>query len=136
MTKDKGAQSSSSSLPLVIPKPTEIKAQDTYTANAEVTAKANGIVPVTAQLMTESGRPVGRPFDIEVQVTQNGTTGWAIAIAAGIVLVASTFFRIRQVAKERTTSSSGKPPGPPPGGSTPADQLPALSSAPAEKLDV
>ena len=64
-------------------KPTEIKAQDTYTANAEVTAKANGIVPVTAQLMTESGRPVGRPFDIEVQVTQNGTTGWAIAVAAG-----------------------------------------------------
>jgi hypothetical protein len=117
-------------------KPTEIQAQDTYTANAEVTAKANGIVPVTAQLMTESGRAVGRPFDIEVQVTQNGTTGWAIAVAAGIVLVASTFFRIRQVAKERTTSTSGKPPGHPPGAGTPADQLPALSSAPAEKLDV
>ncbi|HEY6810154.1 MAG TPA: hypothetical protein VIZ70_03425, partial [Propionibacteriaceae bacterium] len=33
-------------------KPTEIRAQDTVTANAEVTAKANGIVPVTAQLMT------------------------------------------------------------------------------------
>ena len=31
--------------------------------NAEVTAKANGVVPVTAQLMTESGRPIGRPFD-------------------------------------------------------------------------
>ena len=117
-------------------KPTEIQAQDTYTANAEVTAKANGIVPVTAQLMTESGRQVGRPFDIEVQVTQNGTTGWAIAVAAGIVLVASTFFRIRQVAKERTTSSSGKSSGNPPGEGTPADQLPALSSAPAEKLDV
>jgi hypothetical protein len=117
-------------------KPTEIQAQDTYTANAEVTAKANGIVPVTAQLMTESGRQVGRPFDIEVQVTQNGTTGWAIAVAAGIVLVASTSFRIRQVAKERTTSSSGKPSGNPPGEGTPADQLPALSSAPAEKLDV
>ena len=96
-------------------KPTEIQAQDTYTANAEVTAKANGIVPVTAQLMTESGRPVGRPFDIEVQVTQNGTTGWAIAIAAGIVLVATTFLRIRQVAKERTKSASGEPAGHPAG---------------------
>jgi len=117
-------------------KPTEIKAQDTFTANAEVTAKANGIVPVTAQLMTESGRPVGRPFDIEVQVTQNGTTGWAIAVAAGIVLVASTFFRIRQVAKERAKTPSGKPPGPPTGNGSGADQLPALSSAPAEKLDV
>jgi hypothetical protein len=117
-------------------KTTEIKAQDTFTANAEVTAKANGIVPVTAQLMTDSGRPVGHPFDIEVQVTQNGTTGWAIAIAAGIVLVASTFLRIRQVAKERTKATYGKPPGPTAPGDGPPDTLPALSSAPAERLDV
>jgi Family of unknown function (DUF6049) len=118
-------------------KPTEIRAQDTFTANAEVTAKANGIVPVTAQLMTDSGQPVGRPFDIEVQVTQNGTTGWAIAIAAGIVLVASSFLRIRQVAKERTKTPSGEPgSGQGTGGDTAQDQFPALSSAPAEKLDV
>ena len=116
-------------------KPTEIKAQDIYTANAEVTAKANGIVPVTAQLMTESGRPVGRPFDIEVQVTQNGTTGWAIAVAAGIVLIATTFLRIRQVARERTKTTGSTPPAPPASdGTSHDDQL--LSSAPAEKLDV
>jgi hypothetical protein len=118
-------------------KPTEIRAQDTATANAEVTAKANGIVPVTAQLMTESGRPVGRPFDIEVQVTQNGTTGWVIAIAAGIVLVASSFLRIRQVARERAKAASGEPgAGPSAGSEGPQDQLPALSSAPVERLDV
>jgi hypothetical protein len=116
--------------------PTEIKAQDTYTANAEVTAKANGIVPVTAQLLTQSGRPIGRPFDIEVQVTQNGTTGWAIAIAAGAVLIATTFLRIRQVAKERAKTASGAPPVPSSLEGTPQDPLPALSSAPAEKLDV
>ena len=92
-------------------KASHINAQDSFTDNAEVTAKANGVVPVTAQLMTESGRPVGPPFDIEVQVTQNGTTGWAIAIAAGIVLVGSTFLRIRQVAKERTKTGSGDRPG-------------------------
>jgi hypothetical protein len=85
--------------------------------------------------MTESGRPVGRPFDIEVQVTQNGTTGWVIAIAAGIVLVASSFLRIRQVARER--AASGEPgAGPSAGSEGPQDQLPALSSAPAERLDV
>jgi hypothetical protein len=114
----------------------EIRAQDTFTANAEVTAKANGIVPVTAQLLTESGRPIGRPFEIEVQVTQNGTTGWAIAIAAGIVLVASTSLRIRQVAKERAKTATGESPGPPEGEGPPQDQLPALSSAPVESLDV
>jgi hypothetical protein len=113
----------------------QIRAQDSFTGNAEVTAKANGVVPVTAQLMTVSGRPVGRPFDIEVQVTQNGTTGWAIAIAAGIVLVGSTFLRIRQVAKERA-ETSGEPPQPSAGGGAAPDELPALSSAPAESLDV
>jgi hypothetical protein len=117
-------------------KASHINAQDSFTDNAEVTAKANGVVPVTAQLMTESGRPVGRPFDIEVQVTQNGTTGWAIAIAAGIVLVGSTFLRIRQVAKERTKTGSGGPAGPSAGAGTAAGELPALSSAPAERLDV
>jgi len=114
----------------------QIRAQDSFTGNAEVTAKANGVVPVTAQLITESGRPVGRPFDIEVQVTQNGTTGWAIAIAAGIVLVGTTFLRIRQVAKERTKSPGGGSAGPAAGEGTAPDELPALSSAPAERLDV
>jgi hypothetical protein len=115
----------------------EIGAQDSFTGNAEVTAKANGVVPVTAQLMTESGRPIGRPFDIEVQVTQNGTTGWAIAIAAGIVLVGTTFLRIRQVAKERAMAASDKPAEPSlAGDGTAPDQLPALSSVPAERLDV
>jgi Family of unknown function (DUF6049) len=117
-------------------KASKIRAQDSFTDNAEVTAKANGVVPVTAQLMTDSGRPVGRPFDIEVQVTQNGTTGWAIAIAAGIFLVGTTFLRIRQVAKERTKSGSGGPAEPSAGDGTASGELPALSSAPAERLDV
>jgi hypothetical protein len=117
-------------------KASNIRAQDSFTDNAEVTAKANGVVPVTAQLMTESGRPVGRPFDIEVQVTQNGTTGWAIAIAAGIVLVGSTFLRIRQVAKERSKGGSGGPTGHSAGDGTASDELSALTSAPAERLDV
>jgi hypothetical protein len=79
---------------------------------------------------------VGRPFDIEVQVTQNGTTGWAIAIAAGIVLVGTTFLRIRQVAKERAKKGSGEPAGPSASESAAPEELPALSSAPAERLDV
>ena len=45
-----------------------------------MTARANGIVPVTAQLLTETERRVGEPIQLEVQVTQNGTTGWLIAL--------------------------------------------------------
>ncbi len=72
-----------------------------FTGNAEVVARANGTVPVLAQLSTESGRKVGRPVPIEVRVTQNGTTGWAIAVVAGAVLIGSTTWRIRQVGRER-----------------------------------
>ena len=78
-----------------------IRAEDSITVDAEVTARANGIVPVTAQLLTESERRVGEPIQLEVQVTQNGTTGWLIALGAGVVLIGSTALRIRTVAKER-----------------------------------
>ena len=63
-----------------------LRAGESFTAEARVTAKANGTVPVQAQLQTLDGTPVGRPQRIEVRVTQNGTTGWAIAAAALVVL--------------------------------------------------
>ena len=83
-----------------------ILAQDSVTADAEVTARANGIVRVTAQLETASGRKVGQPFVIEVQVTQNGTTGWLIALGAGLVLFGSTALRIRTVAREKARAAA------------------------------
>ncbi|MFC7619795.1 DUF6049 family protein [Microlunatus sp. GCM10028923] len=71
------------------------------TRNTQIEARANGPVEVTAQLVTASGRPVGKPTTVEVTVTQAGTVGWVIAIAAGIVLIGTTVFRIQQVARER-----------------------------------
>lgn len=101
-----------------------LRAGENSTENAQVSAKANGTVPVTAQLMTESGLKIGRPVTIEVTVTQNGTTGWVIAVVAGVVLAGSTALRIRQVNRERVRSqSTDRQPTEPP----PAD---ALSSAP------
>lgn len=98
-----------------------IRAGENFTANAKVTARANGTVPVTAQLFTDSGLKVGRPVTINVQVTQNGTTGWVIAIAAGIVLAGTTALRIRQVTRERARDSAATP-------------IDALSSAPPTDL--
>ncbi len=83
-----------------------VRAGENLTANASVTARANGVVPVTARLTTMAGTPIGKPIDIAVEVTQNGTTGWAIAVAAGVVLVATTALRIRQVARERSSASA------------------------------
>lgn len=75
-----------------------------YTANARVTAKANGTVPVTAQLYTRHGYKLGGAPTIEVHVTQNGTTGWVITLVAGTVLIGSTAWRIHQVNREKNRS--------------------------------
>ena len=106
---------------------TPIAPKDSFTANAAVTARANGTVPVIAQLYTDSGRKVGRPVEIEVQVTQNGTTGWAIALAAGVVLIGSTSFRIRQVTRERARAAAAGPAEPEP--------VSGLTSAPPAEVD-
>ncbi len=94
-----------------------------FQGTAEVTARANGTVPVVAQLYTESGRKVGRAVPIEVQVTQNGTTGWAIAVVAGIVLAGSTTWRIRQVGRERAREAEAGPGDDPALGSVPSSAL-------------
>ncbi len=55
---------------------------------ASVDANSNGTVPVTAQLTTMSGTPIGRPVTIQVTATQAGTTGWIIVLISGPVLIA------------------------------------------------
>jgi hypothetical protein len=106
-----------------------VNAGEHYSGTAQVDAKANGTVRVVAQLTTVSGSPVGRPVTINVTATQAGTTGWIIALAAGIVLIGSSALRIRQVARERARSS------------VPAVAVDPLSSSPPlerspETLDV
>lgn len=108
----------------------EVAAGTNVTKNAQVTARANGTVPVKAQLQTADGTPVGRPLTIDVRVTQNGTTGWAIAGAAMVVFLGGTALRIRRVGRIRTAeaaAAAGEPDGPS-----------ALTSAPpadAERLE-
>jgi hypothetical protein len=106
-----------------------VNAGEHYSGTAQVDAKANGTVRVVAQLTTISGKPVGRPVTINVTATQAGTTGWIIALAAGIVLIGSTALRIRQVARERARS------GVPPVADDPLSSGPPLERSP-EKLDV
>jgi hypothetical protein len=106
-----------------------VNAGDHYSGTAQVDAKANGTVRVVAQLTTVSGRPVGRPVTINVTATQAGTTGWIIALAAGIVLIGSTALRIRQVARERARN------GVPPVADDPLSSSPPLERSP-ETLDV
>jgi hypothetical protein len=97
-----------------------VRAGANFSGPAHVDAKANGTVRVVAQLTTVSGTPVGKPVSINVTVTQAGTTGWIIAVAAGIVLIGSTALRIRQVARERARN------GTPPAGDDPLSSSPPI----------
>ena len=103
---------------------TTIEAGESVQATAVVDARTNGTVRVTAQLFTDSGRPVGRPALIDVKATQAGTVGWFIAIGAGIVLVGTTALRIRQVARTRARAAA----------LAPREPLDATRSAPAQDV--
>lgn len=69
----------------------------------------NGEVAVVAQLTTLSGTALGQPTTRTVIVTQYGTVGWAIAIAAGIAFFGGASWRIRQVRRERARAEARQP---------------------------
>jgi hypothetical protein len=100
-----------------------VRAGANFSGAAQVDAAANGTVPVTAQVTTTSGTPIGQPVTIQVTATQAGTTGWIIVLISGPVLIGGVALRIRQVARERAAAS--QPPQPPPGLSSgpPASQI-------------
>ncbi len=84
-----------------------IEAGSRAPVTAEVQARANGQLPITAQLMTTSGLAVGAPLTIQINPTQAGRIGWLISLGALIVLIGATAFRIRQVRRERGSESAG-----------------------------
>ncbi len=71
------------------------------TVNVRPEATSNGLVNVTAGLQTGSGTPIGRTTRIAVEVTDLGMIGWIIVIVSGVVLVAATALRIRQVRRKQ-----------------------------------
>lgn len=104
-----------------------VRAGANLTANAQVTAKANGTVPVRAQLQTLDGTPVGRPRTIDVRVTQNGTTGWAIAATALVLFGGGTALRIKQVGRSRARTDGDAVAAPSALTSAPPADAPAAS---------
>ncbi len=74
---------------------------DSVTVNAHPSSQVNGQVDVVAQLATTSGAPVGTPQRFVIDATEAGKVGWVIVIASGLVVVVSTVWRIRTVARSR-----------------------------------
>lgn len=78
-----------------------VGAGQSQTVNVRPEASSNGLVNITAGLRTASGEPVGRTTRIAVEVTDLGVIGWIIVVVSGVVLVATTALRIRQVRRKQ-----------------------------------
>ncbi|MEU4288342.1 hypothetical protein AB0E63_08960 [Kribbella sp. NPDC026596] len=109
-----------------------------YTPRINASAEQNGLIRANAQVITASGRPVGKSEELLIQASQYGSVGWILVGAACALLFGTSFVRIyRRVRTERRSPSAGpsaeaeaaatvdplhpEPLDPPPAG-TPADE--------------
>lgn len=91
------------------------------TVNVQPQAVGNGPVGVSGLATTPDGTPVSKRLWLTVEATDLGRVGWIIVVASGIVLLAATMLRIRQVRRERADT-------------TPPDRpMTSEASEPAEK---
>ena len=81
--------------------PVTVGAGQSLTINVRPEASSNGLVNVTAGLRTTSGKAIGENTRITVEVTDLGMIGWIIVIVSGVVLLAATALRIRQVRRKQ-----------------------------------
>lgn len=100
---------------LSIPPMTDIivPAGQGVTVNVQPHAVGNGPVRISSQVTTPGGTPVSRRVWMTVEATNLGRVGWIIVVAAGIVLIATTALRIRQVRRERQAARRAAPDAPP-----------------------
>ncbi|MBK9696629.1 MAG: hypothetical protein IPO80_04220 [Propionibacteriaceae bacterium] len=75
------------------------------TVNVRPEAQSNGLVPARAYVATEQGNRVTPDTRVTIEVTELGMIGWVIVVASGVVLVAATALRVRQVRRR----SAGTP---------------------------
>ena len=77
------------------------------TVNIRPEASGNGLISATAHAVTSGGHRVGRDIQLTFEVTELGFVAWIIVGVSGIVLVATTILRIRQV--RRREAGAAKP---------------------------
>ena len=82
----------------------EIGAGESVTVRINPTATSNGNVQMSAVVMTtgERSTELGPRSEFVVSANSSGRVAWVIIIASGIVLMAATALRVRQVRRERT----------------------------------
>ncbi|WP_433163897.1 DUF6049 family protein [Kribbella sp. CA-247076] len=73
----------------------------------EASAEQNGLIKANAQVITASGRPVGRPQELVIEAAQYGSVGWILVGAACALLFGTSFVRIyRRIRSEGRSPES------------------------------
>ena len=93
-------------------------ARTTATVLVEATAVANGSTPVTVQLLSPGGSPVGRPRTLDVVATGYGLVGWLVIGLGGAVLVGAATVRTVRRLRARGAAPAAPDPAPSPAGAT------------------
>ena len=72
------------------------------TPRINASAEQNGLIRANAQVITASGRPVGKSQELLIQASQYGSVGWILVGAACALLFGTSFVRIyRRIRTER-----------------------------------
>lgn len=82
-----------------------VRPGDSETAQLPVEASGNGVVDARVHVEALDGRRLTPDVTITVEATSLGAVGWVITVVSGVVLVASTAWRIRQVRRSRGTTA-------------------------------
>jgi hypothetical protein len=78
-----------------------------WTPRISASAEQNGLIRANAQVITASGRPVGKSQELLIQASQYGSVGWILVGAACALLFGTSFVRIyRRIRNERRNPSA------------------------------
>jgi hypothetical protein len=101
-----------------------------FTPRINASAEQNGLIRASAQVITASGRPVGKSQELLIQASQYGSVGWILVGAACALLFGTSFVRIyRRIRTER------RHPSPAPSSEAAVDEQAAPDALHPEPLD-
>ncbi|AXE37353.1 hypothetical protein JS278_00156 [Acidipropionibacterium virtanenii] len=84
-----------------------IRPKESQTIRFAPRASSNGIVEMTAQLTTPSGRELGPSTTFVIRATRMDDIGWIIIIVSGAVVLGATLLRVRQVRRRNGGTGDG-----------------------------
>ncbi len=120
--------------------PARIRGGNRETFEIRASAQQNGVIRARVHLITEDGRELGEPLELDIRAAQYGTVGWVLVGSAVALLFGTSAIRIyRRIRSERRVAERVQQPPPTKhdGGSVvpgPSRKAPAEHAVPAATM--